>query len=100
TRVRWPEPRRSSWPERRPARWPGQRRGGRAAPGGGGPPCPGARRRGGRGGGALAWPEADGLAWGAADAWPTCCDATACGDGCDFFEWLAEGLGLALGLAP
>src|SRR5215475_8051040 len=50
--------------------------------------------------GAQAWPEADGLAWGAADARPTCRAATACGDGCDFFVWLAEGLGLALGLAP
>src|SRR5262245_45360492 len=50
--------------------------------------------------GALAWPEDDGLAWGAADARPTCRAATACGDGCDFFVWLAEGLGLALGLAP
>src|SRR5215813_10509188 len=34
--------------------------------------------------GVLAWPAADGLAWAAGDAWPTCCDATACGDGCDF----------------
>src|SRR5215831_18212330 len=41
--------------------------------------------------GPLAWPEADGLAWGAADARPTCRAATACGDGCDFFVWLAEG---------
>src|SRR5215468_4648883 len=49
--------------------------------------------------GALAGAEADGLACAPAGAWPTCCAATACGDGCDLV-WLAEGLGLALGLAP
>src|SRR5215470_13104637 len=47
--------------------------------------------------GALAGAAADGLACAPAGAWPTCCAATACGDGCDLV-WLAEGLGLALGL--
>src|SRR5689334_4097695 len=50
--------------------------------------------------GALAGADADGLAWAAAGARPTCCAPTACGDGCDFFVWLPEGFGLALGLAP
>src|SRR5215468_10733337 len=53
----------------------------------------------GAGAGALAGAEADGVAWAAAGAWPTCCAPTACGDGCDDFVWLPEGLGLALGLA-